>query len=313
MTVTISETVSLLKEHDKFIIITHIRPDGDTIGSGSALCYALRKSSKTAYLYNNTQFEDSFPWVAAPYIAPEGFEPEYTVAVDLADESLFPEGFKGKVNLCIDHHASNTMYAENILLCPEKASCGEVVMEIVKELNGGLDPTVADLLYIAVSTDTGCFLYGNTTGDTLRAAAELCDAGASNTYLNKILFRTSSKARLTLEAMIFSSLRYYHDGRTVIAIVTKEMLKEAGATEKDCQDIAALPGRVEGAFSSAVIKEVDENNCKISLRTNGMVNANKVCAKFGGGGHKMASGCSMNKNCFEAAEILANAIAEEFE
>lgn len=310
---TINETLQIFRDNDNFMILTHIRPDGDTIGSASALCYALRKIGKTAYLYDNPQFEDSYPWIAEPYIAPADFEPKYTVSVDLADEGLFPEGFKGSVDLCIDHHGSNTLYAKNTIVWPEKSSCGEVVMEIVKELCGGLDSTIADLLYVAVSTDTGCFVYGNTTGDTFKAAAELCYAGASNTYLNKILFRTSSKARLALEGLIFASLRYYHDGKTVIAIVTREMLEKAGATEKDCQDIASLPGRVEGAFSSAVIKEVDENHCKISLRTNGFVNANKVCGKFGGGGHKMASGCSMSKNCFEAADILVEAIGQEFE
>lgn len=308
---TISETVELLRDKDNFLVVTHVRPDGDTIGSSSALCYALRKIGKTAYLFNNPQFEDSYLWIAEPFIAPEGFTPSFTVTVDLADEHLFPKGFEGSVDLCIDHHPSNTFYATNTLLWADKASCGEVVMEIVKELCG-LDSAVADFLYVAVSTDTGCFVYGNTTGDTLRAASELCYAGARNTFLNKLLFRTSSKARLSLEALIFSSLRYYHDGKTVVAIVTKEMLEKAGATELDCQDIAALPGRAEGAFTSAMIKEIDENHCKVSLRTNGVVDANKVCANFGGGGHKMASGCAIDKGCADAAELLAEIIAVEY-
>ncbi len=309
---TISETIQRLRENDDFLVLTHIRPDGDTIGSGSALCYALRKAGKTAYLYNNPQFEDSYDWIAKPYLAPEGFEPKFIVAVDLADTGLFPKGFEGAVDLCIDHHPSNSFYAKETLVMDKKASCGEIIMELAKELSG-LDPTVADLLYVAVSTDTGCFVYGNTTGETLCAAAELCDAGASNTYYNKLLFRTSSRARLALEGLVFSSLRYYHDGKTVIAIVTKEMLEKAGATEKDCQDIASLPGRVEGAFSSAVIKEVDETHCKISLRTNGIVNATKVCSAFGGGGHAMASGCAMDKGCVEAAQALADEIEKEYQ
>ena len=119
---TVEETVKQLRENDNFIILTHIRPDGDTIGSASALCYALRKTGKTAYLYDNPQFEDSYPWIAEPYIAPQGFQPAYTVAVDLADEGLFPEGFHGKVDMCIDHHPSNTNYAENTIVFPEKAS-----------------------------------------------------------------------------------------------------------------------------------------------------------------------------------------------
>lgn len=309
----ITETAALLREKNDILLLTHIRPDGDTIGSASALCYALRKLGKTAYLYNNPQFPDAYPWVSDPYVEPEGFEPKFTVSVDLADVGLFPKGYEGKPNLCIDHHPSNTFYAEQTLVQPEKASCGEIMQELVKELMGGLDATVADLLYIAVATDTGCFVYGNTTGDTLRSAAELCDAGASNKYLNKILFRTSSRARLALEGMIFSSLRYFSDGKTVIAIVTKDMLKQAGATERDCQDIASLPGRVEGALCSAVVKESDENSVKISLRTNGIVSATKICSKFGGGGHAMASGCAMkDKSCLEAAEILAAEIDKEY-
>ncbi|MEA4895707.1 MAG: DHH family phosphoesterase [Oscillospiraceae bacterium] len=308
---TIPETAGILRSEDYFLIVTHIRPDGDTIGSASALCYALRKTGKTAFLYRNPQFEDSYPWAAEPFLAPEGFVPKYTVCVDMADKSLYPEGFRGGADLCIDHHPSNSHFAKDTLLWPDKASCGEVVMELVKELCG-LDKEISELLYIAVSTDTGCFVYGNTTGETLKAASELCFAGADNARLNKILFRTSSKARLALEALILSSFRYYHDGKTVIAVVTKEMLEKAGAKEKDCQDIASLPGRVEGAFSSVTIKEIDVSRCKVSLRTNGVVDANRVCAVFGGGGHKMASGCTMNMNSFEAAEVLANIIGGEY-
>jgi len=308
---TIEETLKLLRDNDNFNIVTHVRPDGDTIGSASALCYALRKIGKTAYLYNNPQFADSYLWIAAPYIAPGSFEPGFTVCVDMADEGLFPEGFTGSADLCVDHHPSNSFFAKDTLLWANKASCGEVVMELVKELCG-LDPEVSDLLYIAVSTDTGCFVYGNTTGETLRSASELCFAGARNAYLNKILFRTSSKARLKLESLIFASFRYFHEGKTVISVITKEMLDKAGAKEIDCQDIAALPGRVEGAFTSVTIKEIDENSSKVSLRTNGVVDANEVCARFGGGGHKMAAGCTMCNGCSQAAEILADIIGGEY-
>lgn len=306
---TIKDIAKRLLDNDNFLIITHVRPDGDTIGSGSALCHALRKIGKTAYLYNNRDFADAFPWITDKYIAPEGYSYDYIVGVDMASEAQYPKGFDEKVNLCIDHHMSNTSYAEETLVWPNKASCGEIILEVVKELCE-LDADIADLLYVAVSTDTGCFVYGNTTAETLRAAAELCDAGASNTYLNKLLFRTSSKERMLLEAEIVKNMRYYHDGRTIIAIVTNEMKENIGVLEKDMKDIAALPGRIEGGNTSAVIKEVDATHCKISVRTNGIVNANEVCANFGGGGHKMAGGCLMNKNCFEAAELLAAAIAE---
>ncbi|MDR1131276.1 MAG: DHH family phosphoesterase [Oscillospiraceae bacterium] len=309
---TVDETLDLLRRHDGFHIITHIRPDGDTIGSAAALCYALRRIGKTAYLYDNPQFGDSYGWAAEPYIAPAGFTPGFTVCVDMADVSLMPEGFKGDADLCIDHHPSNSFYAKNTLLFPEKASCGEIIMALVKALCG-LDATAADLLYIAVSTDTGCFVYGNTTGETLQAAAELCFAGARNGYLNKLLFRTSSEARLKLEAQIFSSFRYYHEGRTVISVVTRAMLEKAGAAEKDIQDIAALPGRLAGVFTSVMIRETGKGHCKVSVRTNGVADANKICAQFGGGGHKMAAGCVLECGVGAAAELLAASIAREYQ
>lgn len=312
-TVTINEAAELLRTKDDILLVTHVRPDGDTMGSASALCHALRQAGKTAYLYNNPQFCDNDPWITEPYLAPAGFEPRFVVGVDMADRTLFPQGFDSPVDFCVDHHPSNTLYAAQTLVWPTKASCGELVMELCKSLMGALDATAADLLYIAVSTDTGCFCYGNTTGETLAAGAELCQAGARNAYLNKLLFRTSSKARIALEALLMADFRYYYDGRVVISVVSKDLLDRAGAEEKDCQDIAALPGRVEGGVASAVIKEIDATHCKISVRTMGLVDANKVCSRFGGGGHKMASGCMMDKNCFEAADILANVIGEQLQ
>ena len=296
---TLTATADLLRSQDNILIVTHIRPDGDTIGSGSALCRALRAIGKTAYLYNNPQFVDSYDWLAEPY-----------VCVDMADASLFPLGFSGTVDLCIDHHPSNTFYAKETLLQAEKASCGEIILALVKELCP-LDSELADMLYVAVSTDTGCFVYGNTTGETLAAAAELCYAGARNTFLNKLLFRTCSKERLALEAMILSSFRYFHDGKTVVSLVTQEMMDKAGAVEKDTQDISGLPGRVEGAYSSLTIKEINAESCKVSVRTNGMVDANLVCRKFDGGGHKMAAGCTIAKSCEDAVPLLIAAIEEQ--
>lgn len=310
---TIKEAAKVLKEKDNYLILTHMRPDGDTMGSAAALCYALRMLGKNASLYNNPQFSDYMPWIVEPFIADEGFSYDYVIAVDTAEKGLFPLGFKGEADLCIDHHPSNTGFARETVLMADKASCGEAVMELARELLGGLDKTISDLLYIAVSTDTGCFLYGNTTGDTLRAAADLCDSGASNTALNKILFRTSSKARLALEGMMYSDFRFYHKGKTVISFLTREMLEKAGATENDCSDIASIPGRVQDSATTAVLREADDNHTKVSLRTNGVVSASAVCLKFGGGGHAMAAGCTINAPLLEAEKLLLAAIAEELE
>ncbi|MGI5935617.1 MAG: DHH family phosphoesterase [Oscillospiraceae bacterium] len=306
------ECAALLREQDNILLITHRRPDGDTLGSAAALCHALRRIGKIAHMFPNPQITENYIQFMKPYLAPEGFVPSYVVAVDTADTGLFPEGFQGNVDLCIDHHPTNTYYAANSFVRPEVASCGELVLEIIKALCGGLDEEEANLTYIAVSTDTGCFCYGNTTSDTHRAAAELIDYGANNKFLNKAIFRTFSAARLALEGMIYTGMTTHRDGKVAIAIVTLDMMEKAGANENDCEDIASLPGKIRGAEVSITIREIPSGPCKVSVRTTGTLDAAKLCAKFGGGGHAMAAGCNMDCTPDEAREILLKAINEEW-
>ena len=191
---------------------------------------------------------------------------------------------------------------------PEKAACGEIILELAQELGCGMDRQIADLLYIAISTDTGCFLYRNTTADTHRAAAAVMDAGANYGDLNKLLFRTMSEARMKLEGMIYSGIRRYKDGKINVAVITLDMMEKSGATENDCDDLAALAGRLEGSRCSATIREEAPGVSKISLRSNEEVNSSAVCALFGGGGHPMAAGCRMDCPPEEAREKLVAAI-----
>ena len=175
---TASECAAWLLESDDYLIISHRRPDGDTLGSGAALCSALRRAGKRAWCLDNPETINNHRPFVAPYLAGEGAKPVTPVTVDVASEGLFPEGVTGPIPLAIDHHPSNSRFAENLCLAAERSSCGELVLEIIKALCGGIDAEEAKLLYIAVSTDTGCFQYSNTNAGTLRAASELIDAGA---------------------------------------------------------------------------------------------------------------------------------------
>ena len=174
----------------------------------------------------------------------------------------------------------------------------------LKKLNGGLSKEEADLLYIALSTDTGCFCYANTTPDTLRAAAHLIECGAENATLNTLLFRSSSFARLKLEGLIFASMRSYRQHKINVAVVTLDMMEQAGAVENDCEDLASLPGRVSGNVVSITIRELAPGRSKASVRTNDQVDASAVCGRLGGGGHKMASGCTVDVGPEELADLL---------
>ncbi len=307
---TISDAVKLLEQNDDYLILTHRRPDGDTIGSAAALCHALRRIGKTAYLCPNPEITEKYMPFAEPYLAKNGFEHSFVISTDVASEKLFPIGAPEKADLCIDHHPSNTGYAARTLVWGDRSSNGEIVLEIIKELCGGIDNEEADLLYVAVSTDTGCFAYGNTNANTFRAAAELSAAGAAVAKLNKILFRTATKARMLLEGYMLSSLKSYFDDRLNIVTVTLDMMERSGATENDCDDIASIAGRVKGNVVGVTIRELEPGLCKISVRSTEAVDASAICAKFNGGGHKMAAGCEISETPEKCAELIFEAVSE---
>ena len=306
---TITEAAALLQERDNFLIISHRRPDGDALGSAAGLCCGLREMGKTAYTLENPQATEKFLPYITEFYAPRDYKYDCLISTDLADESIIQynaEALCGKVELSIDHHPSNSGYAENVAVLPERASCGEVVQLILKQLPCGISPRTATLLYFAVATDCGCFRYKNTTAETLRAAAELVDCGAPNGDLNKKLFMTKRKSRLMLEGMIISSLEFHMDGELVMATVSDAMIAECGAVEDDLDDVAVIAGQVEGVETSITLRQAD-GGWKASVRTVNYANANAICAQLGGGGHGMAAGCVMHCGLDEAKRRMLEA------
>ncbi len=308
----VRECAQWLKTHNDVLLLTHVRPDGDTLGGAAALCSALRRMGKNAALYNNPDITPKYMKYIEEYITVD-FEPKHFVAIDVAEAHMLPAGFSGAVELCIDHHPSNSHYAAELLLNGAKASCGEIVLEVIKELCGDISSEEASLLYMAVSTDCGCFRYANVTSETFAAASELLSFGADVKRLNFDLFRQVSRARMTLEGAILSGLRYFLGGKVVAATVTRNMMDEAGASENDCDDIAGIPGKVEGCIVSLVIRELADDKCKVSVRSQDVFDSSALCARFGGGGHRMASGCTVMADPEKTLEMLLDSIAEVME
>lgn len=305
------QAAALLQQWDNILLLTHKRPDGDTLGSATALCRCLRLLGKTAWLLESKDAIHLFDEYLEGYIAPEDFACEKVVAVDIADEKLFPpnaEEFKGGVDLVIDHHPSNTGYARNCCVEADKAACGEIIYKIALEL-GVMDAAVAKALYAAISTDTGCFVYGNTTPNTHRVAAELMEQGIDTAALNKKHFRTKSFKRLKLESAIVANMELYQEDTIAVAPVTLEMMAAIGATEEDADDIAAFVGQVEGVRHAVTIRELRPGECKVSLRTDpNYLNATETCALLGGGGHAAASGCTVQGTMRETIDKMLWAI-----
>ena len=306
---TLNECAALLRGNDRFCLLTHTRPDGDTLCSAAALCSALRRMGKKAALFRNPEITETYAPLTAPYLYTEG-KRGFVVACDVADVTMLPETWKGEIDLAIDHHPKNPGYARATLLDGSKASCGELVMELIELLCGGMTAEEATLLYIAVSTDTGCFSYGNTRAATLRAAAHLIDSGADNGELNRQFFRSYSPGRIRLEGLVYANLQSFRNNQVNIAVVTLDMMRQAGATEDDCEDLASLPGKVRGNQVGITVRELEPGKCKVSVRTGPNVNSAELCARFGGGGHPMAAGCTLNTDPEIAALLMQAALNE---
>lgn len=310
---TVTEAAAWLKSHDRYLILTHKRPDGDTIGCAAALCRGLRGLGKTAHICPGTGETHLFTSYLEGLLAPEGFQPDTVVSVDIAARSLFTDAGKPwlerGVDLAIDHHPSQEFFAKETCLDAARAACGEILYDILKEL-GQVNRETAVPLYVAVSTDTGCFQYSNTTADTHRVAAALMDTGMDAFPLNKRHFRTKTWARLQVERLITERMHRYEDGKIAVAPVSLSLLEEAGATEEDMEDIAAFLGQIEGVETSVTLREQNDGACKISLRTSGGLNATKVCGLLGGGGHAAAAGCTVPGPLEEAETAILDAIRQ---
>lgn len=306
------QTAEWLMERDDFLILTHVRPDGDTIGCAAGLCLALRGRGKTAWVLENPEATSLFTPYLEGLTAPEGWSPDTVVSVDIAARGLFPENarcYLERVDLAIDHHPSFEFFGRENIVRPEAAACGELIYDILREL-GPITPAMAVPLYVAVSTDTGCFQYSNTTADTHRVAAALMETGMDVFSLNKRHFRTKSWARLQVERLLTERMHRYEDGKIAVAPVSLSLMDEADATEEDMEDIAAFLGQIEGVETSVTIRELAEGGCKLSVRTSGGLNATKVCARLGGGGHAAAAGCTVSGTLAEAEAAILDAIRQ---
>ena len=310
---TVKEAAAWLGSHDRYLILTHKRPDGDTIGCAAGLCRGLRGLGKTAHICPGTGETHLFTPYLEGLLAPEGFQPETVVSVDIAAWGLFTDTGKPwlerGIDLAIDHHPSQEFFAKETCLDASRAACGEIIYEILAQL-GQVNAETALPLYVAVSTDTGCFQYGNTTAHTHRVAAALMDTGLDVFPLNKRHFRTKTWARLQVERLIVERMHRYEDGKIAVAPVSLSLLDEAGATEEDMEDIAAFLGQIEGVETSITIRELADGGCKLSVRTSGGLNATKVCAVLGGGGHAAAAGCTVDVGLKEAEEQILAAIRQ---
>ena len=305
---TVAETAALLRTFDNVLILTHVRPDGDTVGCAAALCAGLRALGKTAYLLPNPELTNTTTPYFAPYAAPGDFVPEKVVSTDIATVGLFPENAKpyiGKIDLAIDHHPSFESFGKENIVRPEAAACGELMYDILATL-GPITAEIALPLYVAVSTDTGCFAYNNTSPHTHAVAAALMRTGIDFKTVNKVFFRTKTRKRMQLEGAMLNDCEFFDRDRIAVLSVPISLMERLQATESDAEELSALGGQMEGVDCAVTMRELRPDVWKISLRTGERINATNVCKMLGGGGHAAAAGCTILATWPEAkCQILA--------
>lgn len=304
MRIDVKRCAELLREQDNILILTHAHPDGDTLGSGFGLCRALMALGKNARVVNADEIPKKYDYLYKD-LSFADFKEEYVVAVDVATENLLgglSDVYGGKINLCIDHHGTNTEYAENLLLI-ETASACEIIYQVILALGVSIDKKTANCLYTGISTDTGCFRYASTTADTYRVAADLIEKGADNGAINRAMFETKTKTYARLERLAIEAMKFYLNERVCVITVTQQMYKESGSNEQETEALAPLTRQIEGVEIGITIREKDDGTCKASFRTFG-VNAAEIAKAFGGGGHPQAAACRFNCSVDEATEKL---------
>lgn len=312
MKISVKECADILKEKDNILILTHANPDGDTLGSGFALCRALMKIGKICAVINADDIPKKYNYLFDDIVEIK-FKPDYVVAVDVATVNLLgglEEQYK--IDMCIDHHSTNTEYANLLLLEDAPAAC-QIMYEVVLDLGVEVDKKIADCLYTGLTTDTGCFRYDSTTAQTYRVAADLIDAGADNGRINRIMFETKSKTYARLERLAIESMRFYEHERVAVITVTQEMFQLTGSNAQETEGLAPLTRQIEGVEIGITIQERPDGTCKASIRTFESVNAAKLAACFGGGGHAQAAGCKFDCDVKEARRLLVDKCREMLE
>lgn len=312
-----ANVAAILKKSKNVAVVCHVRPDGDAIGSGLALCAALKNAGKNAYMlceeplperlviFDNMQICLELP-VSIDEI-------DLFVSVDSADVSrigkfapLF-EAFKGNT-LNIDHHISNPGFAKfNYVLANSTATC-EILPEIFNAAGFEIDKNIADLLAMGLITDSGNFSHRDVSAKTFAVASLLREKGADTCYIGYEMFTRQTKGRAKLYARAINKLRFEYDDRIVFLTVTQSDFEETGTDKSHTEGFVDFGLSVDGVEVSVALMEVKKNQYKVSLRSK-RADVNAVAEKFGGGGHILASGCMLFGEYEEVIERLGYAIS----
>ena len=304
-----------LKKHNNYIILTHASPDGDTLGSAYALYYALNEIGKAACVLCPDVIPKKYDYFARPtdHISRDK---AIVIAVDVADPRLLgalEEEFGAEVDLCIDHHISNTRFAKNLYLDDSASATAESIYELIVQMKVNINDITAKAIYTGIATDTGCFKYSNVTAKTHNIAAELYDYNIDAAEINRLMFDTKSRKLVELEKMVLDAAEFHFDDRCILLPVTAEMQESTGCSGTELEGIAVISRSIEGIKAGITVKQTGDDEFKVSLRTFPPLDASAICKTLGGGGHKGAAGASLKGGLEEVKSTVLGAVKKALE
>lgn len=321
------KVVDVINGGQKFVITTHQSPEGDALGSEIALKHFLDGLGKETVMLNN----DSFPSLY------RHFDPDHEVIyikesdrkydlqdydaifmVDVAAWSQlgdFAETIQSSpiTNVCIDHHISNSGFAEINVIDANASSAGEMIFDLVNHMNGKITKEIAEAVFLAISTDTGWFKFSNTSAKTLKACSKLFENGVKPEMMFETIYQNKSWSYLKLMSLALENLHSECNGRLAWTKITHEMIKASGSEFADTDALIDLIRSVNDVEVVILFKESKENKTKISLRSKHTLNVSKLASRFGGGGHVRAAGASFKEPIDQVIEKVLSVTTELIE
>ena len=311
-----SEIGRVLREHQRFAVLSHVRPDGDALGSQLALALSLKQLGKDVRVWNEDGMLEKYSFVARSELItkpPASAEDvDVAVALDTAIQNrlgtAFPAVRSAKIWINIDHHPSNPGYGDLVYIDPTAPATGQILFELIKDQQLPLNSEIAENLYVAISTDTGSFQYPNTTARTFEIAAELVRVGADVGRLSRELYENYPRRRIELLRELLRTIRFEGDGRIASFSLSSKTAKDLGVLPEDNEGLIDHLRAIRGVVVAVFFEELADGKVRVSMRSKDeAVDVCAICQKFGGGGHTLAAGARVKGTLVDVEKRVLDA------
>ena len=314
---TFEEIGRAFRERQRFAILSHVRPDGDALGSQLALALSLKQLGKDVRVWNEDGMLEKYSFLARAQLLtkpPSGPEDvDVAIALDTAIQNRLGTAFQAirtaKIWINIDHHPSNPGYGDLVYVDPTAPATGQILFELIKSERLPFDRAIAENLYVAISTDTGSFQYPNTTARTFEIAAELVRAGVDVGRINQQVFENYPRRRVELLRELLRTMRFEGGGRVASFSLSLKTAAQLGVLPEDNEGLIDHLRAIRGVIVAVFFEELTDGKVRVSMRSKSeKTDVCAICQKFGGGGHTLAAGARVRGSLAEVEQRILEAI-----